>query len=150
MPHAHITLKYALALIVSALLLAACATQKSEQQTAYEPLETDGHWIWSNAKIESKLKDGSITQERANKTLAADGGVCAAQASQTPVQTATCKSQFVFECVDLPQAALTGCTTAVRGKTCSADDMSAIHRVQDAAFINCMHEIGWQRHRAGG
>lgn len=150
MPLARIILQYALTLIASTLLLAACAAQKAEQPPAYQPLETDGHWIWSNAQVESKLKDGLVTQELANKTLAADGGVCAAQASRTLVQTTTCESKFVFECVDLPQAALTGCTTAVRGKTCSAQDMGEIQRVQDAAFINCMHEIGWQRHRTAG
>lgn len=148
MPQALHSLVSSLVLIASTSLLVACVAPKTESPPAYTPLETDGDWIWSNPKIETLLKNERITQKRANRTLAADGGVCASQASSTPVQSAVCESKFVFECVDLPQAALSGCTTAVRGKTCSAEDKSAINRVQDAAFVNCMQEIGWNRHRA--
>jgi len=133
------------------LFLAGCGGQApvtEQEQVRHQPLQTEGGWIWTMQEVQTKLNDGQITQENANKTLAADGEVCATQASDTPVQTANCESEFVFECVDLPEVGFSKCSSSVRGPSCKADEMKAIHRVQEAAFVNCMLEIGWKKHKA--
>ena len=136
--------------IISLLVLASCsgAPEPASVETQHQPLATTSGWIWTMQEVETKLKNGKITQEQANRTLAADGGVCATQANETPVQTTVCESTFVFECVDLPQVGLAECSNTVRGPYCSAEETAAIRRVRGAAFTNCMLDIGWKKNRS--
>lgn len=136
-----------LSFILGACFLFAGGVPGSMAEEEYKPLETQDGWFWTREETQQKLQDGDINQEQANRTLAADGGVCATQASETPVQTAVCESDFVFECVDLPEVGLSKCSNAVRGPECRSEEITAIKRVQEAAFINCMIELGWDRKR---
>lgn len=136
-----------LSFILGACFLCAGAASDALGDEEYKPLETEDGWFWTRKETQQKLQDGDINQEQANRTLAADGGVCATQASEAPVQTAVCESDFVFECVDLPKVGLSKCSNAVRGPECRTEEITAIKRVQEAAFINCMIELGWDRQR---
>lgn len=132
-------------------VLSACQTKTPElpeTSAVHQPLETESGWLWTKPEVQASVDNNQISQERANKTLAADGGVCASEAGATPVQTVSCPSEFVFECVDFPEVAFTGCTSTVRGPDCRDEDLDAVFRIQEAAFVNCMLEIGWERKRA--
>lgn len=140
-------IRFLFAFIAFVFLPPLAFSQAPAEEQAHSPLQTDGRWLWTKEAVQTRLEQGLITQEQANEVLAADGGVCADQASATPVNDVHCESQFVFECVDLPQVGFSECSTALRAPNCSDEDAAAVQRLQEAAFTNCMLDVGWQRQR---